>query len=153
MYRYAYRLTGNVADAEDIAQQAFLLAQRRLHQLREPDRARAWLASIVRNTYFKQSRRQRPLCASSAEVEVDWFADSRPHADPEDAAAVQTAINQLDANHKQVLLMYYFEQLSYRQIADAIQVKIGTVMSRLSRAKAHLREIIASGPSFGEIEL
>src|SRR5262245_41166120 len=59
-YRYAYRLTGDHADAEDLVQQTFLVAHQKLHQLREPGRARAWLFSVLRSCFFKTHRRSTP---------------------------------------------------------------------------------------------
>ncbi len=143
VYRYAYRLSGNRSDAEDVAQQVFLQAQRHLDQVRDRSRLRPWLLRIVRNIFFKLHRRQRPQNASTLNVNLDWFPD-RTATDQVDVDAVQAALNKLDSNHKQIVLMYFFEDLSYQQIADRLCIKIGTVMSRLSRAKACLREIFSS---------
>lgn len=150
VFRYAYRFSGNVADAEDITQQVFLLAQRHIDQLRDPLRAGAWLLSIVRNTFLKQKRRERPASASTIDLELDRFPDQRTMREPTDSGPLQNALDQLDCHHKQIILMYYFEELSYQQIADKINVKIGTVMSRLSRAKTNLREIISAHVPAGE---
>ncbi|HEY2837685.1 MAG TPA: sigma factor, partial [Pirellulales bacterium] len=60
VYRYAYRLSGSAADAEDLTQQTYLAAQRNLAQLRLPDNARAWLYAILRNCYLKGRRRPSP---------------------------------------------------------------------------------------------
>ncbi len=150
VFRYAYRFTGNAADAEDITQQVFLLAQKHIDQLRDPLRAGAWLLSIVRNTFLKQKRRQRPASASAVDLNLDGFADHRTAREPGEASALQQALDQLDCHQKQVILMYYFEGLSYQQIADKVNVAIGTVMSRLSRGKSNLREIIAAQEPAGE---
>lgn len=152
VYRYAYRLTGNAADAEDLTQQVFLTAHRHVDQIRDASRAAGWLLRIARNTYFKQHRRQRPVTASSVAIDVDWFPDQRSMVDRSDAQAIQAALDQLDDDHRQVILMFYFENLSYRQIASQIDVRIGTVMSRLSRAKSKLREVLASGTRQGGSE-
>ncbi len=143
VYRYAFRLTGNRSDAEDVSQQVFLQAQRHLNQVRDQSRLRPWLLRIVRNTFFKLHRRKRPQNASTLNVDLDWFPD-RSTMDASEIDAVQNAINKLDTHHKQVVLMYFFEDLSYQQIADRLCIKIGTVMSRLSRAKSSLREIFSS---------
>lgn len=144
VFRYAFRFTGNASDAEDLTQQVFLLAQRHLGQLRDPNRAGSWLLSIVRNTFLKQRRRQRPQSASAVDLNMDGFPDRRPAAELGERSGLQAALDQLDCHHKQVILMYYFEELSYQEIADKTNVKIGTVMSRLSRAKSNLREIISA---------
>jgi RNA polymerase sigma-70 factor (ECF subfamily) len=150
VYRYAYRWTGNAADAEDLTQQVFLLAQRHLTQLRDPSRALSWLMTIVRNTYWKQRRRNRPKSASEIDVRLDGFADPRSASSVADASSIQHALDQLDDSHKEILLMFYFEQLSYREIAEKIGIKLGTVMSRLSRAKTQMRHCLADSSADGE---
>ena len=150
VFRYAFRFTGNAADAEDITQQVFLLAQRHIDQLRDPLRAGAWLLSIVRNTFLKQKRRKRPASASAVDLNMDGFPDPRATRETTDAGALQYALDQLDCHHREIILMYYFEELSYQQIADKVNVKMGTVMSRLSRAKSSLREIISAQTPAGE---
>src|SRR3954465_13407178 len=70
LYRYAYRLTGSAADAEDLTQQTFLAAHRHLDQLRESDRAKSWLCSILRNVYLKQVRSHHPTVTISHLQEI-----------------------------------------------------------------------------------
>ena len=71
VYRYAYRLTGAVQDAEDLTQQVFLLAQQRLDQLREADRARGWLFTILRNSFLKTVQRTQPVSATSVGLNLE----------------------------------------------------------------------------------
>lgn len=140
LYRYAYRLTGSAADAEDLTQQTFLIAHRKLAQLREPSGARRWLMTIMRRAYlrtvqgrdFQARRLAAPLDVDSLPAAV---ADER-ELEP---AELQAALNALPDDYKLVLLAFYFEDRSYREIAQDFGLPIGTVMSRLSRAKAHLR--------------
>ena len=140
VYRYAYRLAGAVAEAEDLAQQTFLLAQASLAQLRDPAAARGWLCAIVRNAYHKSVRQRRPCAAVDLELNVDEIADDLPAEDYVDRERLQQSLDELPAEYKIVLLMYYFEDHSYREIAAELQLPLGTVMSRLSRAKSHLRQ-------------
>jgi RNA polymerase sigma-70 factor, ECF subfamily len=140
LYRYAYRLTGSTADAEDLTQQTFLIAHRKVAQLRELCGARRWLFTIMRRAYlrtvcsrdFRARRLAAPLDVDRlpAEVADEWEIDG---------AELQAAIDQLPDDYKLVLLSFYFEDRSYREIAAEFGLPIGTVMSRLSRAKAHLR--------------
>lgn len=139
VYRYAYRLTGSSTDAEDLTQQAFLLAQTNFGQLRDPTCALAWLCSILRNAHHKLLRQRRPVVAADVELIVDDLPDDLPAESPIDEERLQSAINELPIEFKTVLLMFYFEDRSYREIAMKLEVPPGTVMSRLSRAKAHLR--------------
>lgn len=138
LYRYAFRLTGSAADAEDITQQTYLIAQQRLDQLRDEAKAGAWLTAILRTTFLKSVRRQRPVDASSMELDVTEIP-SQAAEDPVDQELLQSALSSLSDDYRLVLLMFYFEQASYREIAERLELPIGTVMSRLSRAKSRLR--------------
>jgi RNA polymerase sigma-70 factor, ECF subfamily len=140
LYRYAYRLCGCAAEAEDLTQQSFLIAQRKLHQLREADRAAAWLFAVLRSCFLKSLRRQRPATAAALNLEVDQFAGPSPAVDSVDREQLAAALADLPEEFRLVVLMFYFEDLSYQQIAAQLEIPIGTVMSRLSRAKGHLRK-------------
>lgn len=142
VYRYAYRLCGRVQDAEDLAQQVFLIAHQRLEQLRDPANARAWLLAITRSQYCRMCRRKRPLLADDSEFQLDGVADDVP--EELDIEALDLALASLDDDFRVVLLMFYMEQLSYREIAEQLGIPIGTVMSRLARAKARLRQTLVS---------
>jgi RNA polymerase sigma-70 factor (ECF subfamily) len=145
LYRYAYRLGGSAADAEDLTQEAFGKALARLPQLREPDRARAWLFRILRNLYLHRVRDQKrhrvvPLDA------VGDLADREPAPPPDiDPAKLQQALDELDEAFRTPIILFYFEEFSYRDIAEQMELPIGTVMSRLARAKAYLRTRLAPG--------
>jgi RNA polymerase sigma-70 factor (ECF subfamily) len=139
LYRYAYRLCGCAAEADDLTQQAFLVAQQKLHQLREADRAGAWLFAVLRSCFLKSLRRQRPANAATLNVEVEQFAGPTPAASDIDRERLAAALADLPDEFRLVVLMFYFEELSYQEIAEQLEIPIGTVMSRLSRAKGHLR--------------
>jgi RNA polymerase sigma-70 factor (ECF subfamily) len=140
MYRYAFRLTGSAVDAEDLVQQAFLLAHQRLDQLREPGRAAGWLMTIVRNCFLKDKRRSR---AAEPLLEEPLGPDDEVFPDWVDPEQLQLALNHLPEDGRVILLMYFFEDCSYKQIAESLQLPIGTVMSRLSRAKTRLRHLLS----------
>ena len=137
LYRYAYRLCGSAADAEDLVQQAFLIAHQKLDQLRDASCASGWLHTVLRNCYLKGCRKSLGLPVS--ELDVSTLPAESP-AEPLDGEALQAALSTLDPDFKVVVLMFYFEEKSYREIAEELEIPLGTVMSRLSRAKAHLRE-------------
>jgi RNA polymerase sigma-70 factor, ECF subfamily len=142
VYGYAYRLTGMVQDAEDLTQQVFLLAQQRLEQLRQSERARGWLFAILRNLFLKTVHQPTPVVATNVGLNLDKV----PAADEEipvvDERTLQAAINELPPEFRLVVVMYYFEESSYREIAEKLEMPIGTVMSRLARAKRHLRSTL-----------
>lgn len=138
VYRYAYRLAGNGDDAADLAQQTYLQAGRRLHQLREIERCRSWLLAIVRTCFLKSIQRRRPVLATDIDLEVRQLsaADQEKSIDCE---GVGLALAELPESDRLILLMFYFEELSYKEIAHQLDIPIGTVMSRLSRAKQRMR--------------
>lgn len=153
VYRYAYRLTGSAADAEDVTQQTFLTAQSKLSQLREPDCARSWLLTIARNTYLKMLRSRPNATHVSLEVVADPVdaIDAEPPA--VDGERLQAALNELAEEFRTPLILYYFNELSYKELARQLDLPIGTVMSRLNRGKAHLRRRLTTDgrlPGTGE---
>lgn len=138
LFRYAYRLTGSAHDAEDLTQQTFLVAQQRLDQVRDPARIGGWLFSVLRSCFLKSRRKRRPALAANLELEIDELPAS-PAAEPIDRQQLQAALDELPDDARLILVMFYFEDCSYKEIADQLQIAIGTVMSRLARAKARLR--------------
>jgi RNA polymerase sigma-70 factor (ECF subfamily) len=152
LFRYAFRLSGSPADAEDLTQEAFCKAQLRLHQLRDPTRAKPWLFSILRNAYLHRLR----AGAHHREVPLDAIGDlagPAPEPPPDvEPAQLQAALNDLPEAFRTPVILFYFEDFSYRDIAEQLDLPIGTVMSRLARAKAHLRARLQSrhpSPGFG----
>jgi RNA polymerase sigma-70 factor (ECF subfamily) len=139
VYRYAYRLSGSVPDAEDLTQQVFLLAQQKLGQLRDEGSAQAWLFAILRNCFLKARQQRRPVAATNVRLDMEAIPAEVPPDAEIDRDRLQEAVNRLPAPFRVVLLMFYYEGCSYRQIAEQLDLPIGTVMSRLSRAKRHLR--------------
>jgi RNA polymerase sigma-70 factor (ECF subfamily) len=140
LYRYAYRLCGCMTEAEDLTQQAFLVAQQKLHQLRDAQRAGAWLYAVLRSCFLKSIRKPRPAASQIACLELEDVADETPETDEIDRELIAAALAELPDDFRVVVLMFYFEDLSYQKIAEQLDIPIGTVMSRLSRAKGHLRK-------------
>lgn len=137
VYRFALRLSGSAVDAEDLTQQTFLTACRKIDQLREADRARSWLFTIVRNCFLKS--RRNPEAELPDEGRQITAPDLHRLPDEFDEERLQQALNELPESHRTAVLLFYFEELSYKQIAEVLDSPVGTVMSRLSRAKQHLR--------------
>jgi len=140
VYRYAFRLSGSTSDAEDLTQQTFLQAQAKWDQLRETSRARNWLCAIVRNAYL-HSRREgaRPMPLDAA-PEPCTVPSPPQEIDPQ---ALQAALDELPEEFRTPLVLFYFQEFTYKDIAAQLQLPIGTVMSRLARGKEHLRRRLA----------
>ncbi|MCS6977493.1 MAG: sigma-70 family RNA polymerase sigma factor [Gemmatales bacterium] len=139
LYRYAYRLSGSQADAEDLTQETFLRATAKLGQLRDPDKARPWLFSILRHAYLQRQRNsQQAMHVSLDDINdvADAIPDPLPEVDPE---ALRKALDELPEAFRSAVILFYFEDLSYREIAEILEIPIGTVMSRLARAKNQLK--------------
>jgi RNA polymerase sigma-70 factor, ECF subfamily len=144
LYRYAYRLSGSPEEAEDLTQETFCSAQQKFGQLREPARAKAWLFSILRNAFLHRRRTNQYAHFVSLDGIGDLpdTADALPAVDPEQ---LQQALNKLPEVFRTPVILYYFEEFSYRDIAEQMDLPLGTVMSRLARAKAYLRSRLLSG--------
>jgi RNA polymerase sigma-70 factor (ECF subfamily) len=138
LYRYAYRLCGSEADAEDLTQQAFMTAQVKWDQLRDENCARSWLFTIVRNGYLKQLR--APACAPAGTLDDVAAVSQEPDIGEFDSEQLQGVLNDLPEEFRSPIILFYFQDFSYKEIAEHMQVPIGTVMSRLARAKAFLRQ-------------
>jgi RNA polymerase sigma factor (sigma-70 family) len=137
-YRLARQLTGNMHDADDVVQEAFLRAFRSRSRFRGGD-ARPWLLRIVRNVFYTWIQRN-PICEP-----IDRAGDLRDSTfpDPEQTlvrrTVVQNALKTLPTHCREVLILREVEEMSYRDISALLRVPEGTVMSRLSRARAHIR--------------
>jgi RNA polymerase sigma factor (sigma-70 family) len=142
-YALARWLSGNSADAEDIVQEACLRALRGLDRYAGGN-ARAWLLAITRNTTFTWLARNRPKALVITE-DIENLIPADDAATPEDAviakadaAAIELAIATLPPPFKETLVLRDINGLSYREIAEITGVPLGTVMSRLARARGFL---------------
>jgi len=156
-YNLARWLTRNQHDAEDIVQEAFLRALRSFDTFTIGRDARAWLLSIVRNSCRTWHRQNR-----SRETTVDWDVDSQPTlaewSDPQtlliknaNSELIREAMERLPFEHREILILRELEELSYKEIAQIVDIPLGTVMSRISRARKELY-LLLSQPK-GELAL
>lgn len=150
-------LTGSAHDAEDVVQEASIRAFGAIGSY-EGRGQRAWLLSIVRNTCFTWLAKNRPreivLIGSAAEMEgTELGLHEDPGLDPEaelirkaDTAAVEAAIAALPQLYREVLVLHDINGLSYKEIAAMLSVPMGTIMSRLSRARRQIAMQIGRAP-------
>ena len=144
-YNLARWLAGNDHDAQDVAQEASLRAFRFFGSFRG-ENARAWLLSIVRNTFYTWLRKNRPLDKSidinDETMEIEDVSANAAEVNPQfaDADAVRRAIAELPVDFREIVVLREMEGFSYREIAELAEVPIGTVMSRLARARKLLQK-------------
>jgi RNA polymerase sigma-70 factor, ECF subfamily len=143
--RFGLALTGSVAEADDLAQMACERALRRGDQLRDATRLDAWMYGIMRHLWQDQKRAQRVRRHESIEL-ADEIPGSDGRALAEDRlqlAHVRACLLTLTAEHRAVLTLVCVDGLAYREAAEVLDVPIGTVMSRLARARRELHERLA----------
>jgi RNA polymerase sigma-70 factor (ECF subfamily) len=144
-YNLARLLVRNPHDAEDVVQESYLRALRAFKGFRG-GAGRPWFLTIVRNTSFTWLRDNRRR-ADSAEYSEDLHAGSQPTPEIESigrerASSVERCVQQLPSDFREVIVLRELEELSYKEIAEITGVPRGTVMSRLSRARARLAECL-----------
>jgi len=143
-YNLARWLTRNEHDAEDIVQEAFLRAFKSFDTFIPGRDARAWLLAIVRNSCRTWLRRNRPH-ETATQLDDDAAAPLDTWSDPEAALIknansqlIREALEGLPFEYREILILRELEELSYKEIAQIAEVPLGTVMSRLSRARREL---------------
>jgi len=148
-YNLARWLAGNDHDAQDVAQEASFRAFRFFGNFRG-ENARAWLLTIVRNTFYTWLRKNRPP-QNTVEIDDETLAVEDVLANGQavnpqfaDADAVRRAIAELPLEFREIVILREMEGFSYKEIADLADVPIGTVMSRLARARKLLRKRLAA---------
>lgn len=147
VYGYAYRLVGNVSVAEDLVQEVYLRAFKSIHNLRRTAAARSWLLTITRNEFSRWCTRKKPATSLETTEEVQELSEEVVvGSDLEQKEWVSVALGKLSDEYRLVIAMYYFEELSYSEIAAQLEIPIGTVMSRLNRAKKHMRDALLQTP-------
>lgn len=148
--RYAAALSGGMGAGDDLVQDCVERALRQAERLREPQRLGAWLRSILHNLYIDELRRKRSRGIEEDIADVqDDFALSVAPADRAPLHEFVAAMNTLSAEHRQILLLVGLEGMNYREIADELHIPMGTVMSRLARARERLRIALETGSEPG----
>lgn len=145
LYRFAFSLAKNPADAGDLVQQTFFIWATKGHALRDAAKAKSWLFTTLYREFLRGRRREARVTSVEdlppGEAEIQ--AEETDRVQQMDAALVIEALQEVDEVFRAPLTLFYLEELSYMEIAAALDVPIGTVMSRLSRGKAQLRTALA----------
>jgi RNA polymerase sigma-70 factor, ECF subfamily len=153
LYSYAMVLTRNHAEAEDLVQETYMRAMQAMRKLRADSNIKCWLFTILKNIWFNQLRKRRNG-PQMVEIEAgDGGANNivEPSKNSHDlyvskleAEQVRAAIQKLPVEFREIILLREYEDLSYREIASVLHCPLGTVMSRLGRARARLGALLAA---------
>lgn len=141
LLRFAVRLTRNSFSAEDLVQETLLLAWRGFHKFEAGTNVRAWLFRILINAFHAQHRKQQSSLPTLM-LTPDLLSTS---SSPVESLSVLQALEHLSAEHRSVLLLAVVEGFTCREIANILAVPIGTVMSRLSRAREAMCRALSPG--------
>lgn len=158
-YKYAFRLTRNPDLASDVVADAFVRINSALKNFRGQSAFGTWLYRIVTNCYLDRRKRDKEarnvsldqtMQLGTGEVERQWEYDGDGPAEIAERnareSAMQSALAQMPEYQQAMLVMYHVEALSYEEIAETLDLPIGTVKSRLNRARVALRDILSQSP-------
>lgn len=148
LYSLAYRLCGNHQDAQDLVQEVLLRVRRGLRSYR-PGNLEAWLSRITTNTFLDQVRKKQRRPTVPLPDEPDRVLAGSPGADAESASRdlpdhLQTLLLQLPPDYRAAVVLKDVLSFSYEEIAEMLDIPIGTVRSRISRGRGRLREALTS---------
>lgn len=141
LYRFAFSLAGNSDDASELTQETYVRLLNKGSQLRDRSRVKSWLFTTLYRIFLGWKRRQRRF----PHIEILSIENELPPLCPEmpdemDGETAMDVVLELEEHFRVPLVLFYLQCLSYREIAEMLEVPIGTVMSRLSRGKALLRQ-------------
>ena len=149
LYRFALSLTRSQADACDLTQQTFYVWATKGQALRDATKAKSWLFTTLYRDFLRGRRRGERMTAFETlpAEEAEPVSLEPDKVSAMDANLVVEALQEIDEVFRAPLTLFYLEELSYQEIADTLEVPIGTVMSRLSRGKSQLRARLAAKES------
>ena len=155
-WRYCCRLSSSRQDAEDLLQEALVRAYLALGQLKDAERTKGWLFSIIRRAHIDRlrSRHSRPKTIADGSG-VDPAADRQPDPKPGPAgksSALEAALVSLPRQQRELIELYHLEGLSLEETAQALGIRVGAVKQRLLRAREALKRRLAPAFDAGELE-
>jgi RNA polymerase sigma factor (sigma-70 family) len=143
MYQFAYNLTQDEAEAYDLTQQTFLKWARKGHQLRDPSKVKTWLFTTLHREFLQARRNDARFPHHELDkVERELPAILPTTVDQLDAATVVASLAQVSERFRAPLALFYLDDHSYKEIAEILDVPVGTVQSRIARGKSQLYKIL-----------
>jgi RNA polymerase sigma-70 factor (ECF subfamily) len=150
LYRFALSLSRNADTAADLVQQTFCIWAQKGHQLKERDKAKTWLFTTLHREFLSHARKSKRYSDEELTEEMAGRVSATEDEGAERAMDGQRALEllgELDENFRAPLALFYLQQHSYKEIAEILDVPMGTVMSRISRAKEMLRRRMTAEPA------
>lgn len=151
LYRFALSLSREPCDAADLTQQTFLLWASKGHQLREQSKVKSWLFTSLYREFLRGERKRGR--ESGSEDQLPDVQCLPVAANNLDGDAALRALLDLEEIYRAPLSLFYLQEHSYKEIAETLDLPVGTVMSRISRGKARLREQLGAHQSVSEREI
>jgi RNA polymerase sigma factor (sigma-70 family) len=143
LYQFGLSLTGSETEAGDLTQQTFLVWATKGHQLRDASKVKTWLFTTLHREFLKTRRRQSRFPHQELEASEPELPAIQPAMVNElDAADVVAALSQVRELYQAPVALFYLDDMSYQEIADVLEVPIGTVQSRIARGKAELQRLL-----------
>jgi RNA polymerase sigma factor (sigma-70 family) len=143
LYRFALSLSREPSDAADLTQQTFLVWASKGHQLQEQPKVKSWLFTTLYREFLRGERKHCRQVESDGEIESPEMQSLPVVVNQLDGDAVLRALLDLEEIYRAPLSLFYLQEHSYKEIAETLDLPVGTVMSRISRGKARLREQLA----------
>lgn len=142
LYRFGYSLAKNEHEAGDLAQQAFFIYAEKGNDLRDKSKVKSWLFTTLYREFLRRRKKDSRMDNYAPEMLEVAVGSVEPHVQRSiDSNLAVEALEEVGEVYRQPLALFYMQDLSYKEIAEVLDVPIGTIMSRLSRGKAQLREI------------
>jgi len=148
LYQFAFSLTRTEADASDLTQQTFYVWATKGHQLRDASKVKTWLFTTLHRVFLESRRRETRFPHFKLDdVPLELPALSPAAVSQLDTAQVLQALARVDIIYQAPVALFYLEDCSYKEIAEILDVPMGTVKSRLARGLAQLQNILANEPT------
>ena len=151
LYNFAHWLTQDRASAEDLVQEAYMKALRGFSSFKQGTNFRAWMYKILRNTFLTSQAGLKASASLSLDSDDDKVVEPAATETPESALlaraeqeTIQQALDELPVKFREIILLCDSEEMSYQEIGETLAIPMGTVMSRLSRARKAMRELLTA---------
>lgn len=146
LYRFAFSLSRNESDAVDLTQQTFYILAKNGNQVRDPGKIKSWLFTTLHREFLARVRKTARFPQLDFEQAEPDLPSIAPATESADAPAVLQALARVDDNFQAAVALFYLEDYSYPEIAEILEIPLGTVKSRISRGILQLQRLLIETP-------